>query len=35
MVLGTAFAKGEYSELMEFDEEEFIRAGDEDEDKED
>ena len=35
MVLGTAFAKGEYSALMEFDEEEFIRAGDEDGEKED
>lgn len=33
MVLGMAFIKGEFSELMEFDEEIYIRGGDEDEDE--
>lgn len=35
MVLGTAFAKGEYAKLMEFSEDEFITGGDEEDEKDD
>jgi hypothetical protein len=35
MVLGRAFVNGEYAELMEFSEDEFITGGGEDDEKED